>query len=201
MNKGLRGVYPPVFETEVKTPSKPLEQKDLPQNQIARDSAAFRGVRERGRTRADRGATVPSRNLRSSATSAAKKFARRHGKKIREIRAIRGLKILRILASWRENLHGKAFEEAARTSHLLEIPCLSVYSVVKNSLASVSKTAHNRAQNLQNNRTNPQSRNETLKTVYHLPPRRRRDERRSRVGDGLHLFRVLFYRLVERCWN
>ncbi len=61
-----------VSETEEKTPSRPLEQKDLPQNRIARDSAAFRGVRERGRTRADRGATTPSRNLRSSATSAAK---------------------------------------------------------------------------------------------------------------------------------
>ena len=129
-----------VSETEEKTPSRPLEQKDLPQNRIARDSAAFRGVRERGRTRANRGATAPSRNLRSSATSAAKKFARRHGKKIREIRAIRGLKILCVFAPWRENLHGKAFKEAARKPHLLKFPCLSVYSVVKNSLASVSET-------------------------------------------------------------
>ncbi len=87
-----------VSEIEVKTPFKPLEQKDLPQNRIARDSAAFRGVRERGRTRADRGAMTPSRNLRSSATSAAKNLRRRRGEKIREIRAIRGLKILRVLA-------------------------------------------------------------------------------------------------------
>ena len=59
MNKGLRGVYPPVFETEGKTPSGPLEQKDLPQNRIVRFSEAFRSVRERGRTGANRGASAP----------------------------------------------------------------------------------------------------------------------------------------------